>query len=41
VFVLALRLDPGPAARAELERFALSGAGSPQLQKEVRQWLGR
>ena len=40
-YVLALRLDPGPAARAELERFALSGAGSPQLQKEVRQWLGR
>jgi len=41
VLVLALRLDPGPAARAELERYALSGAGSPQLQKEVRQWLGR
>jgi hypothetical protein len=41
LLVLALRLDPGPAARAELERFALSGAGSPQLQKEVRQWLGR
>ena len=41
VLALALRLDPGPAARAELEKFAASGAGSPHLQKEVRQWLGR
>jgi hypothetical protein len=37
---LALHLDPGPAARTELERFAASRAGSPHLQKEVRQWLG-
>jgi hypothetical protein len=36
-----LRLDQGAAARAELERFAASGAGSAHLQKEVRQWLGR
>jgi hypothetical protein len=41
VLALALYLDPGPAARAELERFAASGAGSPHLQKEVRRWLGR
>jgi hypothetical protein len=39
LLVLALRLDTDPAARAELERFATSGAGSPKLQKEVRQWL--
>ena len=39
LLVLALRLDANPAARAELERFADSGAGSPRLQKEVRQWL--
>jgi hypothetical protein len=25
----------------ELERFANSGAGSPQLRQEVRQWLER
>ena len=41
LLALALHLDPGPAARAELERFAASGAGSPHLQKEVRRWLGR
>jgi hypothetical protein len=41
LLVLALRLDPQPAARAELERFAKSGGGSPQLQREVRQWLKR
>jgi hypothetical protein len=41
MLALALRLDPGAAARAELERFAASGAGSAHLQKEVRQWLGR
>ena len=39
LLVLALRLDANPAARAELERFANSGAGSPKLQKKVRQWL--
>lgn len=39
LLVLALRLDANPAARAELEQFAKSGAGSPKLQKEVRQWL--
>ena len=41
LLVLALRLDPQPAARAELERFAKAGAGSPQLQREVRRWLAR
>jgi hypothetical protein len=41
LLVLALRLDRQPAARAELERFANSGAGSPQLRQEVRQWLER
>ncbi len=41
LLVLALRLDPQPAARAELERYAKAGAGSPQLQREVRQWLAR
>ncbi len=39
LLVLALRLDANPAARAELERFANSGVGSPKLQNEVRQWL--
>jgi hypothetical protein len=39
LLVLALRLDANPAAHVELERFAESGAGSPKLQKEVRQWL--
>jgi len=39
--VLALRLDGSPAARAELERFAEGGRGSPQLQTEVRRWLER
>ena len=41
LLVLALRLDASPAARAELERFAKTDAGSAQLQKEVRQWLVR
>jgi hypothetical protein len=41
LLVLALRLDRQPAARMELERFANSGAGSPQLRQEVRQWLER
>ncbi|MGH8242356.1 MAG: hypothetical protein ACRETY_03300, partial [Steroidobacteraceae bacterium] len=41
LLVLALRLDPQPAARAELERYAKAGVGSPQLQREVRQWLAR
>jgi hypothetical protein len=39
VLVLALKLDADPAARAELERFAASRAGSPKLQQEVRSWL--
>jgi hypothetical protein len=39
VLVLALKLDAQPAARAELARFAKSGAGSPKLQKEVTAWL--
>jgi hypothetical protein len=39
--VLALKLDGSPAARAELERFAKSGAGSAPLRQEVTQWLGR
>jgi len=39
LLVLALRLDANPGARAELERFASSGAGSPKLQNEVRRWL--
>lgn len=37
--VLALRLDTTPAARAELERFARSGAGSPRLRRQVDAWL--
>jgi hypothetical protein len=37
--VLALRLDATPAARAELERFAQSGAGSDRLRLQVREWL--
>jgi hypothetical protein len=41
VLVLALKLDADPAARAELERFAKSGAGSARLQQEVRAWLAR
>ena len=39
LLVLALRLDASTAARAELERFAKTDAGSAQLQKEVRLWL--
>ncbi len=41
LLALALRLDATPAARAELERFARSGAGSPQLQAKMRRWLER
>ena len=41
LLVLALRLDASAAARAELERFAITGAGSAQLREEVRQWLVR
>jgi hypothetical protein len=41
VLVLALTLDPGPAARAELERYAKAGAGSPPLKDKVRRWLER
>jgi hypothetical protein len=37
--VLALRLDPTPAARAELARFAESGKGSARLRRQVQQWL--
>jgi hypothetical protein len=41
LLLLALRLDPNPAARTELERFARSGMGSPQLQARTRRWLDR
>lgn len=41
LLVLALTLDGSPAARAELDRFARSGAGSPQLQAKTRRWLER
>ncbi|HJQ73820.1 MAG TPA: hypothetical protein VJ814_02965, partial [Gaiellaceae bacterium] len=41
VLVLALKLDADPAARAELERFSQSRAGSPKLQQNVRSWLVR
>jgi hypothetical protein len=41
LLVLALSLDGSPAARAELDRFARSGAGSPQLQAKTRRWLER
>ena len=39
MLVLALQLDGGSAARAELARFSESGAGTAQLRKEVREWL--
>ena len=39
MLALALQLDGGSAARTELARFAASGAGTPQLRKEVREWL--
>jgi hypothetical protein len=41
VLVLALTLDAGPAARAELERYASAGAGSPLMKDKVRRWLER
>ena len=41
LYVLALKLDATPAARAELERFVETHAGSAPLQKELRQWLQR
>jgi hypothetical protein len=41
VLVLALTLDSGPAARAELERYAQAGAGSPLMKGKVRRWLER
>lgn len=41
VYVLALKVDAGPAAREELRRFAATGKGSAQLRSEVRQWLER
>lgn len=39
LLLLALRLDPSPAARTELERFARAGTGSPQLRAKTRRWL--
>jgi hypothetical protein len=41
LLLLALRLDPNPAARTVLERFARAGAVSPQLQAKTRRWLER
>lgn len=41
LLVLALSLDGNPAARAELRRFARSGAASPQLQAKMRRWIGQ
>jgi hypothetical protein len=41
LLVLALELDGSAAARAELERFAKSGKGSPQLRAKLDRWLGR
>ncbi|HEU5468236.1 MAG TPA: hypothetical protein VFU77_02950, partial [Steroidobacteraceae bacterium] len=41
LLVLALELDGSPAARAELERFAKTGAGSPQLRAKLDRWLDR
>lgn len=38
VLLLALNLDGNPAARAELERFARAGAGSPRLRAKARRW---
>ncbi len=39
MLALALQLDGGSAARAELARFSESGAGTAQLRKEIREWL--
>jgi hypothetical protein len=39
MLVLALQLDGAPAARAELQRFADRRTGSPELRRELRQWL--
>ena len=39
--VLALRLDASPAARAELERFAREGSGSPAMQEKALRGLER
>ncbi|HEU4516845.1 MAG TPA: hypothetical protein VFR77_06045 [Steroidobacteraceae bacterium] len=39
--VLALRLDASPAARAELERFAREGGGSPKLRAKAARGLER
>src|SRR5688572_28783308 len=41
LLLLALRLDPSPAARTELERSARAGDGSPQLKAKTRRWLER
>jgi hypothetical protein len=39
--VLALRLDASPAARAELERFAREGGGSPAMQAKALRGLAQ
>ncbi len=39
MLVLALKLDGAPAARAELQRFTDGKSGSPELRRELRQWL--
>ena len=39
--VLALRLDASPAARAELERFAREGGGSPAFRAKSLRGLER
>lgn len=41
LFVLALKLDGGTAAREELRQFAATRQGSAQLRAEVQQWLER
>lgn len=41
LLVLALKLAGAAAARAELQRFAESKARSPELRKELREWLAR
>lgn len=41
LYALALRLDPGLAAREELRRFAATRTGSGELQREVQLWLRR
>jgi hypothetical protein len=41
VLVLALRLDGGASARADLERFLREGGGSPALRAKTLRWLER